>query len=207
MRLFVDSTVPVKSQVWPFYFLFLTFKNSWGTACMSCCHRAGCFARLHSVIHQRQHGEMRWLLKRYYSELNSTVKSTGSTGDTVTVTCGLKPPSIVWCLNIKLFDMLPLFQVGLTGQDCKQISHKDFNCSAERQTSLSSLIKAEPPSLPFVCVTRPQMDYVLVWRLLVEFVKNYKVSSVFLVLTVFSFFFFIHSDNGVVSDWDLYCCE
>lgn len=72
--------------------LFLTFENSWGAACRSYCRRAGCSARLHSVTHQRQHGKMRWLLKRYYSELNSTVKSTGSAGDTVTVTCGLKPP-------------------------------------------------------------------------------------------------------------------
>lgn len=38
-----------------------------------------------------------------------------------------------------------LFQVCLTGQDCEQISHKDLNCSAETQTRLSGLIKAEPP--------------------------------------------------------------
>lgn len=47
-----------------------------------------------------------------------------------------KASSLVWCLNIRLFDMLLLFQVSLTGQGFWQISHKDFNCSAERRADI-----------------------------------------------------------------------
>lgn len=74
--------------------------------------------------------------------------------------------------------MLLLFQVRLTG-DCKQISHKDFNCLAERQTSLSSLIKAKLSFMPSVRFTSLQMRFILIWRLLVEF----------LIITGLNFFY------------------
>lgn len=48
--------------------------------------------------------------------------------------------------KIRLFDMLPLFQVRLTGQDCERISHKDFKRSAERQTQAPS--KPSSPVCP-----------------------------------------------------------
>ncbi|KAF3841980.1 hypothetical protein F7725_023931 [Dissostichus mawsoni] len=64
--------------------------------------------------------------------------------------------------------MLQLFQVSLAGPDCRQISHKDCNCSAERQTSLSSRIKAEQlSSLPSASFSQLQRLFVEMWRLLV----------------------------------------
>lgn len=117
---------------------------------------------------------------KYYIELNSSVKSTVYGGYGY---CHLrvKASSLVWCLNIRLFDMLQLFQVSLAGPDCRQISHKDCNCSAERQTSLSSRIKAEQlSSLPSASFSQLQRLFVEMWRLLVGGGKNYNVESDFL---------------------------
>ena len=142
--------------------------------CASYCRRAARSASPRTAAHQRQHSEMRWLLTN--TALSSTQVSNphGSTGDMVTVTWGLKPPLWFWCLNIRLFDMPLLFQVSLAGQDCEQISHKDFYRSAERQTSLSSLIKAEL-SFPLPCMLHRAAHgpFLLIWRLLVDFVENY----------------------------------
>ena len=78
--------------------------------------------------------------------------------------------------------MLQLFQVSLAGPDCRQISHKDCNCSAERQTSLSSRIKAEQlSSLPSASFSQLQRLFVEMWRLLVGGGKNYNVESDFVL--------------------------
>ena len=103
--------------------------------------------------HQSHHSKMRRLLTKIPLELGSTVKSSGSVGDAVVCHLRVKASSPGLMSEYRgLFDMLLLFQVGLTGRGCEQISHKDFTCSAERetQTSLWSLIKAER-LLPALC--------------------------------------------------------
>lgn len=164
--------------------------------CMSYCHHPGCSARLHGAAHQRQRSEMRWLLT------NTTLSSTplsNPQGPQGYGYCHLwvKASPFVWCLNIRLFDMLLLFQVCLTGQDCEQISHKDLNSSAERQTSLSSLIKAELSSLPSLCLTSLQMRFILNWRLLVDVVKNYKEGWICFSVSSDCFCFFSSSESAV----------
>lgn len=160
---------------------------------MSYFHHTGCFVRLHGAVHQRHHCRM-WWLQTNTALISTTVSNPETAGDMVTVTYGLMPPFLVWCLNIRLFEMLLLFQVSLTGQGCKQISHKDFHCRHHSQAL----------SKHFFLTSR---HCILVWCLLVEDVRNYRAFDCLCFPVCVTALFFIHSDNGVVSDWDLYSRE
>lgn len=102
------------------------------------------------------------------------VKSTLSTGDTVSVTGASPPPS--W-FDVWILGYLICCSFKSARQDKAASRFPTRTLSAQRgdsQTSLSSLIKAELSSLPCVRLTRPRTHFILVWRLLVDLAENYK---------------------------------
>lgn len=72
------------------------------------------------------------------------------------------------------------FQVGLREQDCNQISHNDFNCSAQRFTGITLEPHQSTVLISALCMHPPrQIDFMSVWRRLVEIAKNYRLLAVF----------------------------
>lgn len=134
---------------------------------MSFCHHALRFARLHNAAHQ---SEMPF--DKYYTELNSS----GSAGDMVAVTCGLKPPFLfdVWRSGDFIF-------LSSVWQD-KTVNTFPIRTLTiqQRQTWLLSLIKADVSFLHSETFTGLQIDFLFIWHHLVEVTKNYKVSSMVL---------------------------
>lgn len=115
------------------------------------------FAGFHPVVHQRQRSKMRRIPTNATLSATRVSNPPGSTGGYRYCHLRVNASSPVWCLNIRLFDTLRLFQVRPAGRDGEQISHEDFNRSAERQTSLSSLIKAWP-SFSGLCMLQHAAD-------------------------------------------------
>lgn len=162
-------------------------------------------AKLCIVLYIKQTTAKQDSLEQILLELSSTAKSSRPIGYMVTVTCGLRPPLWfdVWILGY----LMLLFQVSLTGQDSKQISHKYFNCSAERHLQspapLCALYVLYPAVGAFHVGLVPSSGVCVELQDLFCYFLFFSVEVTALVF----FFSFIHSDNGVVSDWDLNSCE